>query len=62
MTGAGVLVHGVKGSLGPKLQDSIPSIASINPPHDEDDAGERGDPTLRGGWQPADWNIYSAIT
>ena len=59
-----MLVHGVKGGLGPKLQGSRgtgqhPQHCQHHP-HDADDAGEWGDHTIGGGggtW-PRDWYIY----
>ena len=49
----GVLVHGVKGGLGPKLQGSHgtgqhPQHCQHHP-QDADDAGEWGDHTIGGG-------------
>ena len=62
-----MLVHGVKGGLGPKLQGSHgtgqhPQHCQHHP-QDADDAGEWGDHTIGGGggggctW-PRDWYIY----
>ena len=65
--GAGVLVHGVKGGLGPKLQGSQgtgqhPQHCQHHP-QDADDAGEWGPYHWGGGggtW-PRDWYIYIYI-
>ena len=61
----GVLAHGVKGGLRPKLQvlDSIPSIASIIPKM-RMMRGSGGDHTIGGGGGgtgPRDWYIYIYI-
>ena len=62
-----MLVHGVKGGLGPKLQGSHGtgqhSQHCQHHPQDADDAGEWGDHTIGGGgggvtW-PRDWYIYT---
>ena len=68
-----MLVHGVKGGLGPKLQGSHgtgqhPQHCQHHPQdaEDADDAGEWGDHTIGGGggggtW-PRDWYIYGGST
>ena len=64
-----MLVHGVKGGLGPKLQGSHgtgqhPQHCQHcqHHPQDADDAGEWGDHTIGGGgtW-PRDWYIYMNV-
>ena len=63
-----MLVHGVKGGLGPKLQGSHGTAQHPqhcqHHPQDADDAGEWGDHTIGGGgggtW-PRDWYIYIYI-